>query len=92
VSAVRMCDQPDCARIFSENEAGWATGTVSQMRRIDGRMVPVNVTQDRCPQCAGNMTPDQDMRPRVDNYPNENRNRAVTAHLEREAGISPGPE
>jgi hypothetical protein len=88
MSAVRMCDQPDCARIFSENEDGWATGTVSQMRRIDGVMRPVNVQQDRCPQCAGSITAAPDMRPRVDSYPNENANRAITAKLEREAGIT----
>lgn len=84
-----MCDQSECARIFSENEDGWATGTVSQMRRIDGIMRPVNVQQDRCPQCAGNLAPTQDVRPRVDNYPNENANRAITTRLEREAGIDP---
>lgn len=89
MSAVRMCDQPDCARIFSENEDGWATGTVNQMRRIAGRMTPVSIVQDRCPQCAGTVAEAEDMRPRVDTYPNENASRAITRKLEKETGIEP---
>lgn len=89
MSAVRMCDQPKCGRIFSENEDGWATGNVSQMRRIAGRMTTVSVVEDRCPQCAGTVREAEDMRPRVDAYPNENANHAVTARLEQEAGIDP---
>jgi hypothetical protein len=64
MSSVRMCDT--CGRIFSENEDGWATGTIQQMKRgARGAMQPVTMQQDACPQCnpAGNPL---EMRPRID--------------------------
>jgi len=80
-----MCDQ--CGRIFSENEEGWTTALVARVKRnpLTGRREPLQEQRDLCPEDSG---VNENLRPRVDGYPNELRNEAKTRQLEREAGIT----
>lgn len=52
MSAVRMCDR--CGRIFSENETGWASGSLGQkVTRDDGTVNTVSRQYDQCGECLG---------------------------------------
>jgi hypothetical protein len=55
MSTVRMCDNPNCAEIFSEMEEGWTTS--QQIQRVSdkyGNPTTAHVTVDLCPDCSGN--------------------------------------
>lgn len=53
MSSVRMCDKPECHRIFSENEEGWQTFTANTVEYDeDGRQITIPIRQDLCPECA----------------------------------------
>jgi hypothetical protein len=80
-----MCDT--CSRIFSENEDGWATGSIQQMHRAeDGVMRPKAVQQDACPDCntAGHPV---NLRPKAEAYTGELSRARKINELEQEAGI-----
>jgi len=52
MSQVRMCDT--CSNVFSENAENWSTGnmTVNKKNAATGRMEPITITQDKCPDCT----------------------------------------
>jgi hypothetical protein len=48
---VRMCDT--CSNVFSENAEGWSTGNMTVTKKnAEGRITPVTITQDKCPDCT----------------------------------------
>lgn len=57
MSAVRMCDS--CGTVFPEGIEGSSVGMgVVMIRTADGRRVPEQRQQDKCPPCAeGNLVP-----------------------------------
>jgi hypothetical protein len=54
-----MCDT--CANVFSENAENWSSGNMTIMRKnpMTGRNEPVNITQDKCPDCTELMSAPQ---------------------------------
>jgi hypothetical protein len=82
-----MCDK--CARIFSENEEDWASGTaVRKRRREDGSRYNETIDEDRCPQCASGS---QAVHPRIamlDTKPADPE--LYREWLEQQAGVVPG--
>lgn len=99
MSAVRMCDT--CGRIFSENEDGWGTGAIQQMKRDrTGAMRPISIQQDVCPEDNPAGQP-LEMRPRIDlggqpaitrGQPGRVGTAAEIARLERELGMGKSTE
>lgn len=58
MSTVRMCDNPSCHSVFSENSEDWTTAPLAQRKKNPqtGRVEMITVQVDYCGPCSNQMT------------------------------------